>query len=143
MKCGQILLEIIFLPSGPKVLLSLPAHDRECCIFGLTRQKNRILTMGANKECPRSHVNCHPSRRRGVWLPRCVIYYFCPPRKAPTSRPLRETKWPLSGAVEQKNSTTTLASKKESLRSYVCQPRLLGRQLHVTRDISYFTGLGV
>ena len=32
--------------------------------------------------------------------------------KAPTSRPLRETKLPLSGDVEQKNSIQTLASKK-------------------------------
>ena len=40
-------------------------------------------------------------------------------RKALTSRPLRETKLLLSGAVEQKNSRQTLASKKESLRSHV------------------------
>ena len=53
-----------FLPSGPKVSLSLPAPDCECCIFGLTRQKNRILTMGANKEYLRSHV-CHPRLRLG------------------------------------------------------------------------------
>ena len=52
----QMVKSIFFLPSGPKVPLSLPAPDCECCIFGLTRQKNRILTMGANKECLRSHV---------------------------------------------------------------------------------------
>ena len=75
-----------FLPSGPNVPFSLPATDRECSIFGLTRQKNRILTMGANKESLRSHV-CHPRLRLG-WqftcdlgyslflLPRCVIYYY-------------------------------------------------------------------
>ena len=34
-------------------------------------------------------------------------------RKAPTSRLLRETKLPLSGAVEQKNSIQTMASKKK------------------------------
>ena len=28
---------IIFLPSGPKVPLLLPAADRKGCIFGLTR----------------------------------------------------------------------------------------------------------
>ena len=55
---------LIFLLSGPKVPLSFPAPDRECCIFGLTRQKNRILTMGANKECLRWHV-CHPRLRLG------------------------------------------------------------------------------
>ena len=33
-----------FLPSGPKVPLSFPAPYRECCIFGLARQKNRIRT---------------------------------------------------------------------------------------------------
>ena len=69
----------IFLPySGPKVPLSLPAPDRECCIFGLARQKNRIHTMGANKECLRSHV-CQFTRDLGhslLLLPRCVIYYF-------------------------------------------------------------------
>ena len=53
-----------FLPSGPKVPLSVPAPDRECCIFGLARQKNRIRTMGANKECLRSHVY-HPHLRLG------------------------------------------------------------------------------
>ena len=59
--------------------------------------------------------------------------YFLPSgRKAPTSWPLRETKLPLSGAIKQKNSILTSASKKESLRLHVCQPRLqLGRQLHV------------
>ena len=31
-----------FLPSGPKVPLSHPAPDRECSIFGLTRQKNLV-----------------------------------------------------------------------------------------------------
>ena len=36
-------------------------------------------------------------------------------RKAQTSRPLGETKLPLSGAVEQKNGINTLASKKEPL----------------------------
>ena len=46
----------------------------------------------------------------------------------------------LSGTVEQKDSIQTMASKKESLRWHVCQPRLrLGRQ-HVIWDISYFTG---
>ena len=60
---GEVL-KRYFLPSGPRVPLSLPAPDRECCIFGLTRQKNGILTMGANKEYLRSYV-CHPSRRRG------------------------------------------------------------------------------
>ena len=67
-----------FLPSGLKVPLSLPAPDRECCIFGLTRQKNRILTMGANKECLRSHV-CQFTCDLGhslLLLPRCVIYYY-------------------------------------------------------------------
>ena len=59
-----IFFNYIFLLSGPKVPLSLPAPDRECCIFGLTRQKNRILTMGANKECLRSHV-CYPRLRLG------------------------------------------------------------------------------
>ena len=54
-----------FLSSGPKVPFSLPAPDRECCIFSLTRQKNRILSMGANKEC-----------HSLLLLPRCVIYYF-------------------------------------------------------------------
>ena len=44
-------------------------------------------------------------------------------RKAPTFRPLRETKLPLSGAVEQKNRINTLASKTESLRSYVIVSR--------------------
>ena len=82
---GQGVVKNFFLPRGPKVPLSLPAPNRECCIFGLTRQKNRILTVGANKECLRSHV-CHPSRRRGWQFPRdlghsllllpwCVIYY--------------------------------------------------------------------
>ena len=61
--------------------------------------------------------------------------------KAPTFWPLREAKLPLSGTVEQKNSIQTMTSKKESLRSHVCQPRLrLHRQLHVIWDISYFTG---
>ena len=42
----------------------------------------------------------------------------------------------------QKNSIQTMASKTESLKSHVCQPRLrLGQQLHVIWDISYFTGL--
>ena len=45
-----------FLLSGPKVPLSLLAPDRECCVFGLARQKNRIRTMGTNKEYLRSHV---------------------------------------------------------------------------------------
>ena len=69
--------KIFFLPSGPKVPLLLPAPDREGCIFGLARQKNRIRTMGENKECLRSHV-CH---LHAIWdilllLPRGVIYYF-------------------------------------------------------------------
>ena len=50
-------------------------------------------------------------------------------RKAPTFWLLRETKLPLSGAIEKKNSILTMASKKESLRSHVYQLRLrLGRQ---------------
>ena len=70
----------IFLPSGPKVPLSLPAPDRECCtIFVLARQKNPIRTMGANKGCLRSHV-CHQFTydlgHSLLLLPRCVIYYF-------------------------------------------------------------------
>ena len=44
-------------------------------------------------------------------------------RKAPTFWPLRETKLPLSGTVEQKNSIQTMASKKESLRSHVIVSR--------------------
>ena len=69
---------LLFLPSGPKVPLSLPAPDRECCIFGLTRQKNRILTMRASKECLRSHVwqfTCDLGHSL-LLLPRCVIYYW-------------------------------------------------------------------
>ena len=73
----------------------------------------------------------------------CKILFLPSGRITLTFRPLRETKLPLPGAVEQKNSIQTLASKKESLRSHVCQARLrLGRQLHVIWDISYFTGHG-
>ena len=38
---------------------------------------------------------------------------FLPSRKAPTFWQLRETKLPLSGAVEQKHSTQTMVSKKK------------------------------
>ena len=68
---------ILFLPSGPKVPLLFPALDREGCIFGRARQKNRIRTMGENKECLRSHV-CHFTCDLGhslLLLPRGVIYY--------------------------------------------------------------------
>ena len=44
------------------------------------------------------------------------IFFLPSGRKAPTFWPLRETKLPLSGAVELKNSIQTMASKKESLR---------------------------
>ena len=65
------------MPSGPKVPLLLPAADRKGCIFGLARQKNRIGTTGANKECLRSHV-CH-SRLRLGWQLHVIwdILYFC------------------------------------------------------------------
>ena len=78
-----------FLPSRSKVPLLLPAPDREGCISGLVRQKNRTCTMGAKKECLISHVR-HPRLRLGwqftcnlghslLLLPRGVIYYFATP----------------------------------------------------------------
>ena len=71
-----LFLNRIFLPSGLKVPLSFPAPDRECCIFGLARQKNRTRTMEAHIECLRSHVcqfTCDLEHSL-LLLPRCVIY---------------------------------------------------------------------
>ena len=45
-------ISIIFLPSGLKVPLFLPAPDRKGCIFGLARQKNRIRNTTINKATP-------------------------------------------------------------------------------------------
>ena len=75
---------------------------------------------------------CHRFILLKVLLLKKKISFLLSGRKAPTSWPLRETKLPLSGTVEQKNSIQTMASKNKSLRSHVCQPRLrLCRQLHV------------
>ena len=58
-KSSIINVNFFFLSSGSKVPLLLLVPDREGCIFGLTRQKNRIRTMGENKECLKSHVCLH------------------------------------------------------------------------------------
>ena len=88
---------------------------------------------GACKELKDDFVKMETNKQHLYTLKNGMKLIFLPSgRKASTSRPLRETKLPLFGAVEQKNSILTLASKKEILRSHVCQPRLrLGRQLHV------------
>ena len=75
---------------------------------------------------------------------RAAKSHFCPPagkRQLPGRCAKRSCRLPAPSS--RKKSILTLASKKESLRSHVCQPRLrLGRQLHVIRDISYFTDHG-
>ena len=65
-------LKSIFLPSGPKVPLSLPSPDRECYIFGLARQKNRVCTMGANKE------EEEPSARVTIYMRSGTFVTFTP-----------------------------------------------------------------
>ena len=88
----------------------------------------RFLAEGAFQKGVASDFN-HPMSQAS--LSRCidrVVYAiielknnFLPSgRKAATFWPLRETKLPLSGTTEQKNSIQTMASKKESLRSHVC-----------------------
>ena len=120
-------------PGKKRVLkIELSTHCiKEFCTIHVRERDSRLVCLStlASLGCKR-----HTSRK-STFLPSG--------RKALTSRLLRETKLPLSGAVEQKNSIRTLACKKESLRSRVCQPRLrLGRQVHVIWDISYFTGHG-
>ena len=100
-----------------------PAAARnEVAAFRRRRAENSILTLASKKESLRSHV-CQPRLRLGTFLILLAtgrnILFLLSGRKALTFWPLRETKLPLCGTVEQKNSIQTMASKKESLRSHV------------------------
>ena len=64
----------IILLSGTKVPLSLPALDRECCIFGLARQKIVYARWEQIKNASNRMLTCNLGHSL-LLLPRCVIYY--------------------------------------------------------------------
>ena len=69
----------VFLPSGPKVPLSLPAPDCECCIFGLARQK--IVYYAPREEKTGTvHISCKlpPEPKTRVANTRCGLANFTP-----------------------------------------------------------------